>query len=51
MCVVVVEKGVDVCLNDEEASPEELESDEEKEDEDEDEDSEQQQPSEQDVLG
>ena len=46
--VVVVEKGVDVRLNDEEASPEVLEL--EKEDEDEDEDSGQQQPSEQGVL-
>ena len=51
MCVIVVEKGMDVCLNDEEASPEELESDEEEEDEDEDEGNEQRQPSEQDVLG
>ena len=51
MDVVVMEECVDVCLNDEEASPEELESDEEKEDEDEDEDSQQRQPSEQDVLG
>ena len=45
MCVVVVEKGVDVCLNDEEASSEVLEFDEE----DEDEDSEQREPNEQDV--
>ena len=42
---------MDVSLNDEEASSEELEFDEEKEDEDEDEGSEQRQPSEQDVLG
>ena len=45
--VVMMEEGVDVRLNDEEASSEVLEADEE--DEDEDEDSEQQQPSEQGV--
>ena len=45
MCVVVVKKGVDVCLNYEEASPEVLELDEE----DEDEDNERREPNEQDV--
>ena len=35
VCVGMVEEGVDVCLNDEEASPEVLEFDEESEDEDE----------------
>ena len=48
--VVMVKKGMDVSLNDEEASSEVLEADEEDEDEDEDEGSEQQQPSEQGVL-
>ena len=47
MRVVVMKKGVNVGLNDEEASSEVLELDEE--DEDEDEDSEQQQPNERDV--
>ena len=49
--VVMVEKSMDVGLNDEEASPEALEFDEEKKNEDEDEGNEQRQPSEQDVLG
>ena len=45
VCVVMVEEGVDVCLNDEEASPEVLEFGEE----DEDEDNERREPNEQDV--
>ena len=45
MRVVMMEKGVDVCLNDEEASPEVLEFDEENEDED----NERREPNEQDV--
>ena len=45
VCVVVMKKGVDVGLNDEEASSEVLEFDEEYEDED----SEQREPNEQDV--
>ena len=49
--VVMVEKSMDVGLNDEEASPEAFEFGEESEDEDEDEGNEQRQPSEQDVLG